>query len=314
MSDFAKNLRQFRKEKGYVFLTQDPIMDWEISNGTEWIELQAKIFTFLPESKVDCLFNEGQVLFNRKLQKLEEQEAHMAMLEKEHAVLQKELENEEIEKHLLQKQSDEIRRKWQEREVEFALKNQEAENKVKVLEETLLKVTKDAINLEDALLEVKIKVESLEQELENREAKNLDLSRMQEGLVQEKIFLQEQYHSQKEMIVALENRVFELTDSTCWKITKPIRVVGIFLKKLVKPKTYGRMLKRIYMAFPLSMGTKLKVKGALFTVLAPLIKNTEPYRDWKNYNAGCVETEAVPQKINERQNSLTKAPQGGYCI
>ena len=82
---------------------------------------------------------------------------------------------------------------------------------------------------------------------------------------------------------AFENRIYQLESSTSWKLTKPIRVIVIILRKTFSKKTYGRLLKKFYMAIPIDVKTKLRIKGCIFKVFSPFIKNTNAYQNWKNF-------------------------------
>lgn len=83
-------------------------------------------------------------------------------------------------------------------------------------------------------------------------------------------------------IAYLENDLSALKESTCWKITKPLRILGQFQKKMCNGKAWRRKLHKLYLAIPLPFNMKKRIKGVIFTVLTPFIKNTETYRIWKN--------------------------------
>ncbi|MCM1100400.1 MAG: glycoside hydrolase family 99-like domain-containing protein [Clostridium sp.] len=96
---------------------------------------------------------------------------------------------------------------------------------------------------------------------------------------------------------ALQDRVNMLEQSTCWKITKPLRVIVIGLRTVFSFSTYGRLLKKIYMALPMSTQSKLRLKGVLFKLFAPIIKNTTAYKDWKNYTSGANDSNVQASRI-----------------
>lgn len=83
-------------------------------------------------------------------------------------------------------------------------------------------------------------------------------------------------------ILYLENDLVALKESTCWKITKPLRILGGIKKKVCSGNAWRRKLHKVYLAIPLPFSIKKGIKGAIFTILTPLIKNTETYRIWKN--------------------------------
>ena len=80
----------------------------------------------------------------------------------------------------------------------------------------------------------------------------------------------------------LENDLITLKKSTCWKITKPLRIIGEFCKKVGSGYVWRRKLHMIYLAIPLPFKIKKGIKGIIFTVLTPFIKNTETYKIWRN--------------------------------
>lgn len=97
--------------------------------------------------------------------------------------------------------------------------------------------------------------------------------------------------------VALQDRINMLEQSTCWKITKPLRIIATGFRTIFTASTYGKILKKIYMALPISMQSKLRLKGALFKLFAPMIKNTTAYKDWKNYTSGINDLNEKEHKI-----------------
>lgn len=97
----------------------------------------------------------------------------------------------------------------------------------------------------------------------------------------------------QEQVSGLQNRINDILSSTCWKITGPLRGFALFWRAVFSRRTYGRLLKKIYMAFPINMKTKLKIKGAIFKTFSPLLKNTTAYKDWVNYNKSIGEQDPV---------------------
>lgn len=100
-----------------------------------------------------------------------------------------------------------------------------------------------------------------------------------------------------EQLHMLYQEVDALRNSTCWKITKPLRGVVLLVKGFFSPKAWGRLLKKVYMKIPLSMSVKLKVKGILFTLFRPFLKKTNAYKAWYNYNKGVNSAEESCQNI-----------------
>lgn len=128
-------------------------------------------------------------------------------------------------------------------------------------------------------------------------------SAQKDQLARKKIIEDEHNNTVNELnnqIQALHHEIWLLRNSSCWKITKPIRSVVIIGRKLFSPKAWGKMLKKIYLTLPLSINFKLKMKSTLFKILKPFIKNTEPYKAWVAYNSRLVEVEQSEGTANSQ--------------
>jgi glycosyltransferase involved in cell wall biosynthesis len=79
------------------------------------------------------------------------------------------------------------------------------------------------------------------------------------------------------------NRVFELVNSRSWKLMAPLRLLRRFgsRRPAAPSRANDRMLKSLYVALPISVPTRLRLKSVVFRLLRPLIRNTDPYRRWQ---------------------------------
>jgi glycosyltransferase involved in cell wall biosynthesis len=86
---------------------------------------------------------------------------------------------------------------------------------------------------------------------------------------------------------AREAHVAALRGSTSWRITAPLRDLrqaGTTLSQVLRAISSG-MTRAAYRAVPVSMATKMRLKGRLFRASAPLLRNTVAYRDWEVWEA-----------------------------
>lgn len=128
------------------------------------------------------------------------------------------------------------------------------------------------------------------------EEKNKKINQVYEELSSER----DNYNSVLQQLEAIQN-------STCWRMTKPLRIIIIAMRKLFNPKIWGKTIKKIYMSIPISITTKLKIKGCIFKVFRPFIKNTSAYKAWVNYNQGIDETIA-----KERRTVIVEGEKSDY--
>jgi glycosyltransferase involved in cell wall biosynthesis len=79
------------------------------------------------------------------------------------------------------------------------------------------------------------------------------------------------------------NRVFELVNSRSWKLMAPFRLLRRFGSRRPPPPSRNEdgLMKSLYLALPISMAARLRVKSATFRLLRPFIRNTDPYRRWQ---------------------------------
>lgn len=75
-----------------------------------------------------------------------------------------------------------------------------------------------------------------------------------------------------------EQQIAELYRSSSWRLTAPLRVLKCHWPQL--RSLVGAWLQAVYIALPLPWPLKLRIKGVLFAVFSPLLRNTRPYHDW----------------------------------
>lgn len=147
-------------------------------------------------------------------------------------------------------------------------------------------------------------IASLEKNLDNRNIKittlNADISQRNTTIQDLSTSLNETYEAN----ASLQHQIDMYQQSTCWKITKPLRVMVTGVRIVFSAQTYGKLLKKIYMAIPINVQTKVRIKGGIFRVFAPLIKNTTAYKDWKNYTTSTAQMYVANPKvqISEAEN------------
>ncbi len=87
----------------------------------------------------------------------------------------------------------------------------------------------------------------------------------------------ENKHSQE--IESKNHAIYEILNSTSWKISKPIRIIKdliLFLLAFTK-KAIKKTAKFVYRRLPLSFSTKIKLKKFILKVFKPFVKNTYMY-------------------------------------
>lgn len=79
----------------------------------------------------------------------------------------------------------------------------------------------------------------------------------------------------------IDEELAGLYDSVSWRITRPIRWVGSFLARV--RREIGRLAHLGYEVLPLSMDSKLKLKSRVFLTLGPLLKDSQSYKSWQDF-------------------------------
>lgn len=235
----------------FFFADKDPKILLEMPTDASWIELQGYLYAFSDD-------DDRSYVLEALYQYTDDS--------------QKTIDNLEGYKH-----------EWEQKKCD--LRNTLKESRLQIHELTLEKQGLER-QYQQLLTESQLQINELTLERQRSEGQyqqlfgeNQELQRQSHRLASEKQHLEEQ-------INGLQNRINDLLSSTCWKITGPLRGFSMFLRAVFSRRTYGRFLKKIYLALPINMKTKLRIKGAIFKTFSPLLKNTTAYKDWVNYNKG----------------------------
>lgn len=183
--------------------------------------------------------------------------------------------------------------------------------------------------LEGRLARVTEKIEAVvvlqsELTLEKSESSRLglELSRLSERMAREHELHRTELDRERQaaehlerLLSRKEESIRELTRSTSWRITAPLR----WVKKLFVPRHWrlalGNCLKAAYEQLPLATHRRLALKGMVFRALAPMIRNTRSYRAWQAYEAhrggGAVSREA---RAAPRKRAATESLQDGASM
>jgi lipopolysaccharide biosynthesis protein/2-polyprenyl-3-methyl-5-hydroxy-6-metoxy-1,4-benzoquinol methylase len=85
-------------------------------------------------------------------------------------------------------------------------------------------------------------------------------------------------------ISKLQSDIIEILNSNSWAVTSPLRnikrIQGNVRNMTSMKNSLGRFAKRTYDSLPFSQRNKLRVKSGLFTVMSPLLKQTNSYKAW----------------------------------
>ena len=252
-------------ETAYIFCNNDPRIEFKLQKA-HWVELEGYVFPFSDHTfteKINFLAETiGKIAADHHMISAELLSAAIRNFEEEKIALNTSFTKdiEAINKSIKDKDKkiEEITKLMDKKETEIASLNDVVEEKSAIINtlNTAVKSKKEENEVLNAFIQEKeIAILSLKNSVESLESLNK----------------------------AFESRVCQLENSTCWKITKPIRVIVIVLRKTFSNRTYGRFLKKIYMTIPISIQTKLRIKGVIFKLFSPFIKNTNAYQNWKNY-------------------------------
>ncbi|MBA2923309.1 hypothetical protein G9Q84_10425 [Pseudomonas sp. P7] len=102
-----------------------------------------------------------------------------------------------------------------------------------------------------------------------------------------------------------------LLNSTSWRITAPLRfAVRNFI---IKPRAYGKRLvvgcsRACWRALPISAPNRLKLKGALYTVLPFVFVGTENYKQWRFYTDSRKASLEAQQLLDANVRDNTSIP------
>lgn len=207
--------------------------------------------------------------------------------------LHEEAEQQRVDKeHLSAEISDmcERERTWQAECAEFESvlnlnkqKLEQAEQKWKESQIQIETLEKEAIELREKKIAVQ---NECNKEIDELKGRIRAVTAQEEAFKQELDQLKIHTLPEKQLQVQyLEQALYDIKQSTCWKITAPIRFLKDGVKKLFSKRGMRLGLRRIYLAFPLPFAWKKGIKNVCFTILTPFIKNTETYKIWANRNA-----------------------------
>ncbi|MBO4779412.1 MAG: hypothetical protein J5497_02120, partial [Selenomonadaceae bacterium] len=90
----------------------------------------------------------------------------------------------------------------------------------------------------------------------------------------------------------LRQQIAEILNSNSWKLTEPLRTLRHELNGGGKDKALS-VMRLFYKALPLSDDTKNSLKDKFYTTLAPLLKNTQRYRNWEQSRGMFMVPQAV---------------------
>jgi lipopolysaccharide biosynthesis protein/2-polyprenyl-3-methyl-5-hydroxy-6-metoxy-1,4-benzoquinol methylase len=102
-------------------------------------------------------------------------------------------------------------------------------------------------------------------------------------------------------VFKLRSDVNEILSSKSWAVTSPLRKIkrikGNVRNMTSMKKALGRLAKRTYDGFPLSQRNKLRVKSAAFTIMSPLLKQTNSYKAWARNRFNDSPTIAISEEF-----------------
>jgi chromosome segregation ATPase len=78
-----------------------------------------------------------------------------------------------------------------------------------------------------------------------------------------------------------EQQIAALYRSSSWRLTEPLRALKRHWPRL--RSLVGAWLQAIYIALPLPWPLKLRIKGILFALFIPLLRDTSAYHDWLEF-------------------------------
>ena len=161
------------------------------------------------------------------------------------------------------------------------------ENYSEIIERTLRKFLAANRNLGEQNENLTAQNENLHAQNENLSAQNENLHAQNENLSAQNKNLHDQNENlslHNANLHAENQRLAQLTEavlnSNSWKMTAPLRSFRQWLGYGVKDKALaaGRLL---YRAMPLDEDTKTALKDKFYTHLAPILKDTERYKNWQ---------------------------------
>lgn len=135
--------------------------------------------------------------------------------------------------------------------------------------------------------ELERQIEELERQNEDWQRMNADLQRRNENLTLQNANL----HAENQQLAQLNESIL---NSNSWKLTAPLRSIRNWLKLGAKDKALsaGRLL---YKAMPINDEKKTELKNKFYKRFAPVLQETERYKNWQLVNE--INVPAPPKSI-----------------
>ena len=155
-----------------------------------------------------------------------------------------------------------------------------------ILEQTLKDFVAAGKQLEERNERLRAKNQDLQRRRENLESQNADLTAQIEQVNLQNANL----HAENQHLTQFVN---SLLNSNSWKMTEPLRAFRQWLNYDSKDKALaaGRLL---YKALPLDDEKKSELKNKFYTRFAPLLKDTQRYKNWQSLMEQPVRPPVMP--------------------
>lgn len=90
----------------------------------------------------------------------------------------------------------------------------------------------------------------------------------------------------------------ELQQSISWRLTRPVRWISGWAT--APRRQFGRLVRSVYRALPLSMESKLKLKAHVFSHFGRWLGSFQSYRSWLDHECGKQEANSAADSGNPR--------------
>ena len=191
--------------------------------------------------------------------------------------------------------------------------NFERDNQIANLNQSIVERDSQIANFNQVVIERDRQIDSLSQSAVDRDNQ---IANLNQSIVER----DSQIANLNQSIVERDSQIakFKLNlkcilDSTCWKITKPLRLIKeIYINKImsIMRKLISDTAREIWVNLPLSTQFKQTYKHKLFSHFASLFKWSQAYRSWHALN-GTSENAYIPPAHPASQNTL-KQPINEY--
>ncbi|WP_081412937.1 glycoside hydrolase family 99-like domain-containing protein [Chitinilyticum aquatile] len=98
--------------------------------------------------------------------------------------------------------------------------------------------------------------------------------------------LEQEIAAMQSLLLARETTIAEIYRSSSWRLTKPLRLASRLLNL---PRWRSRLMKVvrwIYWHLPINASARHALKSLIFTLGAPVLRNTGAYRNWQSFRRG----------------------------